>query len=404
MKAHQFSRVCTKLAPRRQPTPPAARLPVCASSAWGLEGAFVLASVVALGTTLQRPMWPKQQRLKESRTQRSKEDLTTAQIEADGRFRRSQLQKESDTTSDWLPRGQSGRATQLDQMSSGWVPSLDPLDPEQEGWEWALLGSLACFPYLGSLSWVVLATIDPLFDTGLSTQQRNEDRRRYGIYSLLYSLAFLLPDDPLLRVTSIVVCALHFQLERIARTEGLTETPVLNDVWKALSSTSPALVADSTGRREELAQGGSDKRGQATGSSTDGLDGGDDKRLEQLFEDAGATAAKVVFASRRFPSKMKDELEKLELQEQDAKAEEQQNLAREATILEAAAWERRMQLRALTVQQLRVLAKDLGLRRYSTLKKSELVDLVEPELEDLSEDDMARLGLLAPDTGSDAER
>ena len=77
------------------------------------------------------------------------------------------------------------------------------------------------------------------------------------MYSLLYSLAFLLPDDALLRVSSVIACALHFQLERIARTEGLGESQMLKDVQKTFRASSSALTLGSGDGQKKLAQGNS---------------------------------------------------------------------------------------------------------------------------------------------------
>mgnify|MGYP001801471534 CR=1 FL=1 len=64
---------------------------------------------------------------------------------------------------------------------------------------------------------------------------------------------------------------------------------------------------------------------------------------------------------------------------------------------EAIAWERKMQLRTLTVPQLRTLAKELGLRRYSALKKNDLVAMIESEVEGLSDAEIQGLSRLLDD-------
>lgn len=176
------------LARRRQQLPPVCvrrrrhcsngrrGLVVEASSGLAVESAFTILCVIALGTSTQRPLWPRQEQRRQQRLQRRQQQQIEA---AESRARPQRPANDSD----WLP-------TTLKQRGGGkregsdWTglerdvdfrTGVEQEELEEEGWQWAMLGTLACFPYLGSLSWIVLATVDPLFDT-VSRVQRRQDQ------------------------------------------------------------------------------------------------------------------------------------------------------------------------------------------------------------------------------------
>mmetsp|Transcript_37940 Transcript_37940/g.63810 ORF Transcript_37940/g.63810 Transcript_37940/m.63810 type:complete len:390 (+) Transcript_37940:337-1506(+) len=227
-------------------------------------------------------------------------------------------------------------------------------DGGSDGLKWTFISAVSCIPYLNWLAWV-LAGIE------------SAEQKRYFFFAFLYLLPYFRNSLDPFTLCSLVVCALHIQLDKKVALEGLaTRAPTLadRDVPLLKSAKAPSSMLTSFTNQQTV-----DAKQRPSDEQQSGLPVTVDRALE--------VAAELLQSSRTVRTKFQDKLLKANLRDLEEQFEVGMKEEQFATREEFEEWDRKFQLRRLTVPELVVMAKQRRVRGYSKLRKEQLIELLE---------------------------